>query len=87
MEYDVIIVGAGPGGIFSAYELALLAPQMKIGVFEAGMRLEERRCPIDGKKVKSCIKCPTCAIMKGFGGAGAFSDGKYNITNAFGGTL
>lgn len=87
MEYDVIIVGAGPGGIFSAYELALLAPQMKIGVFEAGMRLEERRCPIDGKKVISCIKCPTCAIMKGFGGAGAFSDGKYNITNAFGGTL
>ena len=52
-----------------------------------GNSLERRRCPIDGKKVKSCIKCKTCAIMSGFGGAGAFSDGKYNITNAFGGTL
>lgn len=42
---------------------------------------------IDGEKVKSCISCKTCAIMNGFGGAGAFSDGKYNITNDFGGTL
>ena len=56
-------------------------------VFEAGNPLEKRRCPIDGDKVKSCIGCKTCAIMSGFGGAGAFSDGKYNITNAFGGTL
>nr|MCR5720345.1 FAD-dependent oxidoreductase [Lachnospiraceae bacterium] len=52
-----------------------------------GYPLEKRHCPIDGKKVKSCIKCKTCAIMNGFGGAGAFSDGKYNITNDFGGTL
>lgn len=87
MKYDVIIIGAGPGGIFSAYELIQQKPDLKIAVFEAGFPLEKRRCPIDGQNVKSCIKCPTCAIMNGFGGAGAFSDGKYNITNDFGGTL
>ncbi len=87
MNYDVIIVGAGPGGIFSAYELMQKNSQLKIAVFEAGVPLKDRHCPIDGKKIKSCIKCKTCAIMNGFGGAGAFSDGKYNITNDFGGTL
>ena len=87
MKYDVIIVGAGPGGIYSAYELVKLAPSLKIAVFETGNPLEKRKCPIDGKKIKSCIGCKTCAIMTGFGGAGAFSDGKYNITNNFGGTL
>lgn len=87
MRYDVIIVGAGPGGIFSAYELIRQNPSLKIGVFESGNPLEKRRCPIDGDKTKSCINCKTCAIMSGFGGAGAFSDGKYNITNDFGGTL
>ena len=84
---DVVIIGAGPGGIFSAYELMKKAPDLKVVVFEAGNPLDKRKCPIDGDKVKSCIKCPTCAIMNGFGGAGAFSDGKYNITNDFGGTL
>ena len=87
MKYDVIIIGAGPGGIFSAYELVKKNQDLKIAVFESGNPLEKRRCPIDGDKVKSCIGCKTCAIMSGFGGAGAFSDGKYNITNAFGGTL
>ena len=87
MQYDVIIIGAGPGGIFSAYELSKLCPDKKIAVFEEGQPLEKRRCPIDGKTVKHCIGCPTCAIMNGFGGAGAFSDGKYNLTNDFGGTL
>ncbi len=87
MDYDVIIIGAGPGGIFSAYELMKKAPNLKVAVLETGFPLEERHCPIDGDKVKSCIKCKTCAIMNGFGGAGAFSDGKYNITNDFGGTL
>lgn len=85
--YDVIIIGAGPGGIFSAYELVKLRPELKIAVFEAGNSLEKRNCPIDGKKVKTCIRCKSCGIMNGFGGAGAFSDGKYNITNQFGGTL
>ncbi|MBE5742520.1 MAG: FAD-dependent oxidoreductase [Clostridiales bacterium] len=87
MNYDVIIIGAGPGGIFSAYELTQLKPNLKIAVFETGRALNKRRCPIDGDKIKSCINCPSCSIMSGFGGAGAFSDGKYNITNDFGGTL
>ena len=86
-NYDVIIVGAGPGGIFAAYELSKLAPELKCAVFEAGHALNKRKCPIDGDKIKSCINCKTCSIMSGFGGAGAFSDGKYNITNDFGGTL
>ena len=87
MNYDVLIIGAGPGGIFSAYELVKLNPQLKIGIFDAGHQLSKRHCPIDGDKVKSCIGCKSCSIMNGFGGAGAFSDGKYNITNDFGGTL
>lgn len=86
-DYNVIIIGAGPGGIFSAYELVHRKPGIKVAVFEAGKPLEQRKCPIDGVKIKSCINCKSCAIMRGFGGAGAFSDGKYNITNDFGGTL
>ncbi|MBR2275471.1 MAG: FAD-dependent oxidoreductase [Lachnospiraceae bacterium] len=85
--YDVIIIGAGPGGIYSAYELKKLKPELRVGVFEAGQELKARHCPIDGVKVKYCINCKSCSIMSGFGGAGAFSDGKYNITNDFGGTL
>jgi uncharacterized FAD-dependent dehydrogenase len=85
--YDVIIIGAGPGGIFSAYELNKLAPERKVAVIEAGHALSKRHCPIDGDKIPNCIKCKSCSIMSGFGGAGAFSDGKYNITNDFGGTL
>ncbi len=87
MKYDVIIIGAGPGGIFSAYELLQKKKTLKIALLELGNPLEKRRCPIDGVKVKHCVHCKTCAIMNGFGGAGAFSDGKYNITNQFGGTL
>lgn len=87
MKYDVLIIGAGPGGIFSAYELVKLAPKKKILILEAGHSLDRRRCPIDGNRVKGCIGCKPCSIMNGFGGAGAFSDGKYNITNQFGGTL
>ena len=87
MKYDVIIIGAGPGGIFSAYELLKKAPQLKVAVFECGNELKKRKCPIDGDKINTCINCKSCSIMSGFGGAGAFSDGKYNITNDFGGTL
>ncbi len=86
-KYDVIIVGAGPGGIFSAYELVTNKSDIKVAVFEEGHLLEKRKCPIDGDKIKKCVNCKTCSIMSGFGGAGAFSDGKYNITNDFGGTL
>ncbi len=82
-----MIIGAGPGGIFSAYELIKLYPEIKIAVLESGNPLNKRKCPIDGKRIKSCIGCKPCSIMNGFGGAGAFSDGKYNITNQFGGTL
>ena len=72
MKYDVAIIGAGPGGIFSAYELTKLAPSLRVAVFEAGHSLEKRHCPIDGKKVKSCIGCKSCSIMSGFGGAARF---------------
>ena len=86
-RFDVIIIGAGPGGIFSAYELMKNNKNLKVAVFDMGNSLEKRKCPIDGDKVKTCINCEHCSIMSGFGGAGAFSDGKYNITNDFGGTL
>jgi len=72
MYYDVIIIGAGPGGIYAAYELAEKKPGLKVAVFESGHSLENRKCPIDGDKVKSCINCKSCSIMSGFGGAGAF---------------
>ena len=87
MMYDIVIIGAGPGGIYAAYELIKLNTALKIAVLEAGHPLNRRVCPIDGKKIKSCVHCKSCSIMSGFGGAGAFSDGKYNITNDFGGTL
>jgi uncharacterized FAD-dependent dehydrogenase len=87
MKKDIVIIGAGPGGIFSSYELIKLHPELSITVLETGNPLNKRKCPIDGKNIKSCINCKPCSIMNGFGGAGAFSDGKYNITNQFGGTL
>ena len=71
-NYDVIIIGAGPGGIFGAYELIEKNPDCKIAVFEAGHELAKRKCPIDGKKIKSCISCKSCSIMSGFSGQGAF---------------
>ncbi|MDD7281571.1 MAG: FAD-dependent oxidoreductase [Erysipelotrichaceae bacterium] len=86
MKYDVAIIGAGPGGIYSAYELATKS-NLSIAIFDAGHTLNRRKCPIDGNKITNCINCKSCSIMNGFGGAGAFSDGKYNITNDFGGTL
>ena len=73
--------------IFAAYELTKEKSDLRIAVLEGGHALEKRKCPIDGDKIKSCINCKSCSIMNGFGGAGAFSDGKYNITNQFGGTL
>ena len=53
MNFDVIIIGAGPGGIYSAYELTRLCPDLRIAVFESGHPLEKRRCPIDGEKIKT----------------------------------
>jgi hypothetical protein len=86
-DYDVIIIGAGASGVFMAYEFAKLDKGIKVCMIDRGGPIASRKCPIDGKKIKTCIHCPTCAIMNGFGGAGGMSDGKYNITNSFGGDL
>ena len=86
-KYDVAIVGAGPAGVFAAYELAEKKPGLSIVVLESGNDIYHRCCPIAAGKVKSCIGCKPCSIMRGFGGAGAFSDGKYNFTTQFGGWL
>lgn len=86
--YDVIIVGAGPGGLYAAYELTRLhGSGLKILVIDSGNKLEDRKCPIIEGTTKRCCHCTPCNIMQGFGGAGSFSDFKYNITNHFGGTL
>lgn len=85
--YDLVIIGAGPAGIFTAYEAIRLQPNLKICILEKGVELASRRCPISSGKTKKCVHCNHCSIMHGFGGAGAFSDGKYNITNNFGGKL
>lgn len=87
VNYDVVIVGAGAGGVFMAYEFTKLAKDIKVCVIDKGGPISKRLCPIDGDKIKSCIHCKTCSIMHGFGGAGGMSDGKYNITNNFGGDL
>lgn len=86
-KYDVAIIGGGPAAIFAAYELLALSPKLKVIMLEAGHDIYNRKCPISEKKVKTCIGCNPCAIMRGFGGAGAFSDGKYNLTTEFGGWL
>ena len=65
MNYDIIIIGAGPGGIFAAYELMQHKPELKVAVFEAGHALHKRHSPIDGEKFKSCIGCKSRAIMSG----------------------
>lgn len=86
-HYDLIIVGAGPAGIFTAYEAIRLRPNLKICILEKGVELSKRKCPISEGQSQKCVRCKNCSIMHGFGGAGAFSDGKYNITNSFGGSL
>ena len=86
-HYDVAIVGAGPAGVFAAYELVEKRPEVKVIVLESGSDIYHRACPISAGKVKTCIRCKPCSIMRGFGGAGAFSDGKYNFTTQFGGWL
>lgn len=84
-KYDVVIIGAGIGGLCTAYELSKLT-NLKICMIEQGKVIYERKCPIL-RTNKQCINCKECSIMKGFGGAGNFSDGKYNFTTEFGGWL
>ncbi len=85
--YDVAIIGGGPAAIFAAYEFTLKYPALKVIILEAGNPIDKRLCPLAAKKVDHCINCKPCSIMRGFGGAGAFSDGKYNFTTEFGGWL
>lgn len=86
-EYDVVIIGGGIGGLMCAYRLIEKRSDIKVLILERGKKLEDRSCPILAGKVKKCIKCKPCAIMEGMAGAGAFSDGKYNITTEYGGWL
>ncbi len=86
-EYDIIIVGAGAGGVFMSYELTKLDINAKVLMIEKGGDLPVRMCPIKTGKTPTCIKCSPCHIMNGYGGAGTLSDGKYNITTQFGGDL
>ncbi|CUH96728.1 putative membrane protein [Propionispora sp. 2/2-37] len=86
-NYDVAIIGGGPAGIFAAYELTKMKPDLRVVMIEEGNDIYTRKCPIAEKKVANCIHCKSCGIMRGFGGAGAFSDGKYNFTTEFGGWL
>lgn len=93
--YDIIIVGAGPAGIFAAYELSLISPDKKVLLIDKGKDIAKRHCPILEKKISKCPEndqgafgCyKSCSITSGFGGAGAYSDGKFNVTSAFGGWM
>lgn len=95
MKYDVVIVGAGPAGYFCAYELTLKDPSLKVMLIDKGWDITKRRCPVLEHKLEKCPQnakgynsCyPACSITNGFGGAGAYSDGKFNITTEFGGWL
>lgn len=86
-RYDVAIIGCGISGIFAGYELVKQNPSLKVLMIEQGNDIYNRKCPTIINKVKDCVKCKSCDIMRGFGGAGAFSDGKFNFTTAFGGWL
>ena len=95
MKYDVIIVGAGPCGYLAAYELKELNSNLKVLVIDKGLEITQRKCPVLLHKLDKCPvnkegrqECfPACSITNGFGGAGAYSDGKFNITTEFGGWL
>ncbi len=84
-KYDVIIVGAGPSGIFCVYELIRQRPSLRVLMLEKGRRIEQRQCP--KRKTKECVGCQPCSITTGFAGAGAFSDGKLSLSPDVGGNL
>lgn len=81
------IIGGGISGLMAAYKLVEIDSKVEVTIFEKGYSINKRVCPILTKKVQKCVKCSHCAIMEGMAGAGAFSDGKYNITTEFGGWL
>lgn len=85
MIYDVAIVGGGIGGLMTAYRLKQNNPDLSVAIFERGATLENRKCPASSEQ--KCLHCKTCSITSGYAGAGAFSDGKYNLGTAYGGTL
>lgn len=85
-KYDVAIVGAGPAGIFSALELAKNAPHLKVLIIEKGKDIDRRQCPMDANGTP-CMSCPECDVVSGWGGAGAYSDGKLNLSPDIGGFL
>ena len=84
-RYDAIIIGAGPAGIFAALELADTG--MDVLLLEKGRDIGSRACPIHTKMAKKCVHCKPCGIVCGWGGAGAYSDGKLTLTTEFGGML
>lgn len=84
-KYDIAIIGGGIGGLMAAYRLKRNLPEVKIVITERGNRLEKRNCPAG--KNSTCVHCKHCSITSGFAGAGAFSDGKFNLGTAYGGTL
>ncbi len=85
--FDVAMIGGGPAAIFAACEFARKYPGLQVIMLEAGHSVERRFCPLAAGKAASCLHCQPCSIMRGFGGAGAFSDGKFNFTTEFGGWL
>ena len=84
-DYDVIIVGAGPAGIFTALELFKQDGNLKVLLVDSGKGIKERNCP--ARKLGRCVNCNPCAIMSGWAGAGAFSDGKLSLSHAGGGHI
>ena len=86
-HYDIAIIGGGIGGLMTAFRITETDPSASVCIIEKGHAIEKRSCPIVTKKVNKCIKCPSCAIMEGLAGAGAFSDGKYVISTEYGGWL
>lgn len=85
MEYDLVIVGAGPAGIFTALETLKNDPKAKVAIVDSGRTIDKRKCP--ARTTGVCVNCKPCAIMSGWSGAGAFSDGKLSLSHEVGGNL